>query len=92
MGEAIQSESRMQCVGRVGRRTRSNGNVLANHGPNRVLQEYEQLKVEARARGSGQREEMAEVERQLASVRSKLAQLGSEQVLVIIISHPSAVP
>lgn len=43
-------------------------------------QEYEKLKADARARGSGQREEMADVERQLASSRSKLDQLRSEQV------------
>eukprot|EP00903_Cladosiphon_okamuranus_P011947 g11221.t1 len=41
--------------------------------------EYEKLKADARARGSGQREEMADVERQLASARSKLDQLLSEQ-------------
>lgn len=43
-------------------------------------QEYEKLKADARSRGSGQREEMADVERQLASSRSKLDQLRSEQV------------
>ncbi|CAM9705754.1 unnamed protein product, partial [Hapterophycus canaliculatus] len=41
--------------------------------------EYEKLKANARERGSGQREEMADVERQLASSRSKLDQLRSEQ-------------
>eukprot|EP00752_Nemacystus_decipiens_P006829 g6131.t1 len=41
--------------------------------------EYEKLKADARARGSGQREEMADIDRQLASARSKLDQLRSEQ-------------
>lgn len=43
-------------------------------------QEYEKLKADARAQGSGQREEAAALERQLASARSQLDQLGSNKV------------
>ncbi|CBN77803.1 structural maintenance of chromosomes 1 protein [Ectocarpus siliculosus] len=41
--------------------------------------EYEKLKADARERGSGEREEMADVERQLTNSRSKVDQLRSEQ-------------
>lgn len=44
-------------------------------------QEYEKLKADARERGSGEREEMADVERQLTNSRSKVDQLRSEQVM-----------
>lgn len=46
-------------------------------------QEYEQLKADARAQGSGQREKMADVDRQLTSDRSKLDQMNSEKVGVL---------
>eukprot|EP00904_Undaria_pinnatifida_P004394 jgi/Undpi1/13956/HiC_scaffold_9.g03607.m1 len=41
--------------------------------------EYEKLKADARAQGSGQREHAASLERQLASARSQLGQLGSDK-------------
>ena len=44
-------------------------------------QEYEKLKADARAQGSGQREHAASLERQLASARSQLGQLGSDKVI-----------
>lgn len=43
-------------------------------------QEYEELKAEARARGLGPRDEMADIERRLAAAKSILDQLQSEEV------------
>lgn len=54
------------------------------------LQEYEKLKADARAQGSGQREEAAALERKLASARSQLDQLGSNKVRGVLAVRDAA--
>lgn len=50
--------------------------------------EYEKLKADARARASGQRDEMADMERQIASANSTLDQLRSQKVRINFCVQP----
>ena len=56
------------------------------------FQEYEKLKADARAQGSGQREEAAALERKLASARSQLDQLGSNKVKGSLAARDAGLP